>query len=79
MYATLQLSYCSQTPQILKYSLLFLEGKPDIVIEEDEEFKKVNFDKFSQLKAVFQKEGGSWSNYMFCIVYCMPIYFKADI
>ncbi|XP_046848439.1 acetyl-CoA acetyltransferase, mitochondrial-like isoform X2 [Xenia sp. Carnegie-2017] len=34
-------------------------GKPDIVIDEDEEFKKVNFDKFTQLKPVFKKEGGT--------------------
>ena len=40
-------------------SLLFFQGKPDVVIEEDEEFKKVNFDKFSQLKPVFQREGGN--------------------
>lgn len=37
---------------------MFLEGKPDVVVEEDEEFRKVNFDKFSQLKPVFQREGG---------------------
>jgi len=29
-------------------------GKPDIVVKEDEEFKKVNFEKFSKLSAVFQ-------------------------
>jgi len=34
-------------------------GKPDIIISEDEEFKKVNFDKFSKLPTVFQREGGS--------------------
>ena len=52
--------------QGLKYGniFLFLEGKPDIIIEEDEEFKKVNFDKFNQLKPVFQREGGSLSDYI---------------
>lgn len=30
------------------------KGKPDIVISEDEEYKRVNFDKFHSLKTVFQ-------------------------
>lgn len=29
-------------------------GKPDIVFKEDEEYKKVNFDKFKKLATVFQ-------------------------
>ena len=29
-----------------------------MVVTEDEEYKRVNFDKFKTLKAVFQKEGG---------------------
>ena len=39
--------------------ILWVAGKPDVIVEEDEEFKKVNFDKFSQLKPVFQREGGT--------------------
>lgn len=35
------------------------KGKPDIVISEDEEYKRVNFDKFGQLNTVFQKENGT--------------------
>ncbi|XP_054271861.1 acetyl-CoA acetyltransferase B, mitochondrial isoform X2 [Macrosteles quadrilineatus] len=35
------------------------KGKPDIVINEDEEYKRVNFDKFTKLATVFQKEGGT--------------------
>lgn len=35
------------------------KGKPDIVVTEDEEYKKVNFDKFGKLGTVFQKEGGT--------------------
>lgn len=35
------------------------KGKPDVVISEDEEYKRVNFDKFGQLATVFQREGGS--------------------
>lgn len=42
----------------LDYLNFFLKGKADIVIEEDEEFQKVNFKKFTQLKPVFQREGG---------------------
>merc|ERR1712088_154966 len=34
-------------------------GKPSVMVTEDEEFKKVNFDKFSKLSTVFQKEGGT--------------------
>jgi hypothetical protein len=29
-------------------------GKPDIVVAEDEEYKRVNFDKFRKLSTVFQ-------------------------
>ena len=32
-------------------------GKPSTFVTEDEEYKKVNFDKFSKLSTVFQKEG----------------------
>ena len=32
-------------------------GKPDLVISEDEEYKKANFDKFPSLRAVFKKDG----------------------
>merc|ERR1712117_705291 len=34
-------------------------GKPSVFVTEDEEYKKVNFDKFSKLATVFQKEGGT--------------------
>ena len=33
--------------------------KPPVVVEEDEEYKRVNFDKFKSLPTAFQKEGGS--------------------
>jgi len=35
------------------------KGKPDIVVSEDEEFKRVDFDKFKKLNTVFQKENGT--------------------
>merc|ERR1711981_343967 len=34
-------------------------GKPSTFVTEDEEYKKVNFDKFAKLSTVFQKEGGT--------------------
>merc|ERR1711909_25438 len=34
-------------------------GKPSVMVTEDEEFKKVNFDKFAKLPTVFQREGGT--------------------
>ncbi|XP_037938123.1 acetyl-CoA acetyltransferase, mitochondrial [Teleopsis dalmanni] len=33
--------------------------KPEVLISEDEEYKRVNFDKFGQLATVFQKENGT--------------------
>ncbi|GFQ86217.1 acetyl-CoA acetyltransferase, mitochondrial [Trichonephila clavata] len=35
------------------------KGKPDVTISEDEEYKRVNFDKVPQLPTVFQKENGT--------------------
>ncbi|XP_042232399.1 acetyl-CoA acetyltransferase, mitochondrial-like [Homarus americanus] len=34
-------------------------GKPNTVVKEDEEYKKVNFEKFKKLPTVFQREGGT--------------------
>merc|ERR1711962_1573908 len=34
-------------------------GKPSVMVTEDEEYKKINFDKFSKLPTVFQREGGT--------------------
>ena len=42
---------------LLFYIVLFL-GK-EVVVKEDEEYKKVNFDKFPTLKTVFQRDGGT--------------------
>ncbi|XP_073518304.1 acetyl-CoA acetyltransferase, mitochondrial [Phyllobates terribilis] len=35
------------------------KGKPDIVVQEDEEYKRVDFSKFPKLKTVFQKDNGT--------------------
>lgn len=35
------------------------KGKPDVVFAEDEEYKRVDFDKFSKLNTVFQKDNGT--------------------
>jgi uncharacterized pyridoxamine 5'-phosphate oxidase family protein len=37
-------------------AFLFISGDP-ITVSEDEEYRKVNFDKVPSLKAVFQKDG----------------------
>ncbi|XP_063058971.1 acetyl-CoA acetyltransferase, mitochondrial [Engraulis encrasicolus] len=34
-------------------------GKPDLVVKEDEEYRRVDFSKVPKLKAVFQKENGT--------------------
>ena len=34
-------------------------GKPPVVVSEDEEYKKVNFEKFTKLSPAFQKESGT--------------------
>ena len=44
----------------LKECLNFPLGKPDVVVSEDEEYKRVSFEKFSSLKPVFQKENGTF-------------------
>lgn len=35
------------------------KGKPDISVTADEEYKRVNFEKFDKLSTVFQKENGT--------------------
>uniref|UniRef100_H2ZZA7 acetyl-CoA C-acetyltransferase n=1 Tax=Latimeria chalumnae TaxID=7897 RepID=H2ZZA7_LATCH len=35
------------------------KGKPDIIVNEDEEYKRVDFSKVPKLKTVFQKENGT--------------------
>src|SRR5207245_360152 len=35
------------------------KGQHDVVVSEDEEYKKVDFAKFTNLNTVFQKEGGT--------------------
>ncbi|KAM4828173.1 acetyl-CoA acetyltransferase, mitochondrial [Thomomys bottae] len=36
-----------------------VKGKPDTVVKEDEEYKRVDFSKVPKLKTVFQKENGT--------------------
>ncbi|CAO1419767.1 unnamed protein product [Diamesa serratosioi] len=45
--------------QITPVNIPQKRGKPDIVVTEDEEYKRVNFDKFGTLGTVFQKENGT--------------------
>ncbi|XP_068412856.1 acetyl-CoA acetyltransferase, mitochondrial isoform X3 [Eschrichtius robustus] len=37
----------------------FVLGKPDVVVKEDEEYKRVDFSRVPKLKTVFQKENGT--------------------
>ncbi|CAK9831206.1 Acetyl-CoA acetyltransferase, mitochondrial [Anthophora retusa] len=45
--------------ELISVSVPQKKGKPDVVFYEDEEYKKVNFDKFTKLNTVFQKENGT--------------------
>ncbi|TEA34203.1 hypothetical protein DBR06_SOUSAS2710072 [Sousa chinensis] len=36
-----------------------VKGKPDVVVKEDEEYKRVDFSRVPKLKTVFQKENGT--------------------
>merc|ERR1712179_393400 len=46
-------------PEIVQVEVKGKRGKPSVMVTEDEEFKKVNFDKFSKLPTVFQRENGT--------------------
>lgn len=45
--------------EITPVSIPQKKGKADVVVSEDEEYKRVNFDKFGQLGTVFQRENGT--------------------
>lgn len=45
--------------EITPVSIPGKRGKPNIVVSEDEEYKRVNFDKFGSLGTVFQRENGT--------------------
>lgn len=46
-------------PEIVPVSVPQKKGKPDVVVKEDEEYKRVNVEKFKKLATVFQREGGT--------------------
>jgi len=47
-------------PEMFEVSVPQKKGKaPPLIVAEDEEYKKINFDKFSKLPTVFQREGGT--------------------
>jgi hypothetical protein len=54
----------------LRLFVLCHAGKPDVVVTEDEEYKRVNFDKFKQLSTVFQV-CGSIHNACMCFLVCI--------
>ncbi|XP_045119123.1 acetyl-CoA acetyltransferase, mitochondrial-like isoform X1 [Portunus trituberculatus] len=45
--------------EIVEVTIKGKRGKPDTAVVEDEEYKKVNFEKFKKLATVFQREGGT--------------------
>lgn len=45
--------------EIVPVTIKGTRGKPDIVVKEDDECKKVDFEKFASLRTVFKKDGGS--------------------
>ena len=45
--------------ELFNISVVTKRGQPPMIVSEDEEYKKVNFDKFGKLATVFQKDGGS--------------------
>lgn len=45
--------------EIVPVTIAGKRGKPDTIVSEDEEYKKVNFDKLPTLNTVFKKENGS--------------------
>ncbi|CAK9799598.1 Acetyl-CoA acetyltransferase, mitochondrial [Anthophora plagiata] len=45
--------------ELVSVSVPQKKGKPDVIFNEDEEYKKVNFAKFTKLSTVFQKENGT--------------------
>jgi hypothetical protein len=50
--------------------------KPDIVVLEDEEFKRVDFDKFKKLNTVFQVNIGWLKLYRFYIILIYMFHFR---
>lgn len=46
-------------PEIVTVRIPGKRGKPDVLVTEDEEYKRVNFEKFGNLATVFQRDGGT--------------------
>ncbi|RWS31789.1 acetyl-CoA acetyltransferase-like protein [Leptotrombidium deliense] len=45
--------------EIAPVTIAGVRGKPAVVIDEDEEFKKIDFEKMRKINPVFQREGGT--------------------
>lgn len=45
--------------QLVPVNIPQKKGQPDLVFSADEEYKRVNFDKFTKLATVFQRENGT--------------------
>lgn len=46
-------------PELVPVNVPQKRGQPDVVFAADEEYKRVNFDKFTKLSTVFQRENGT--------------------
>ena len=46
-------------PELFEVQIPQKKGKAPLSVTQDEEYKKINFDKFSKLPTVFQREGGT--------------------
>ena len=45
--------------EIIPVTIPGKKGRPDVVIEQDEEYKRADFEKFPSLPTVFKKEDGT--------------------
>lgn len=45
--------------ELVSVSVPQKKGSPDLVVAEDEEYKRINFEKFTKLNTVFQRENGT--------------------
>ena len=45
--------------EIVPVTIKGVRGKPDVIVSDDEEYKKADFAKFPSLRPVFKKDGGS--------------------
>ncbi|KAH7948045.1 hypothetical protein HPB52_018039 [Rhipicephalus sanguineus] len=52
--------------EIVPVTIQGKRGKPDVVVAEDEEYKRANFEKFGTVPTVFLKDGGGYLEHLLC-------------